>query len=151
KAAHVLRGKGIDASTIHSLIYKPGDEDDKGNVKWIKADGLDCHGVIVDEASMVSEEIHNDLRSFGLPLIFVGDHGQLPPVQRSDGRASNLMDRPALTLQKVHRNAGEIAHFAEFIRQGNRAADWQHQPGRTGAGVRFTTLDDLNKMEFPKV
>jgi exodeoxyribonuclease-5 len=78
--------------------------------------GEPIDGIIVDEASMVSERVHNDLLSFGLPLIFVGDHGQLPPV--SDDRAFNLMAEPMYRLEKIHRNAGPIAHFAQHLRRG---------------------------------
>jgi len=121
KAANVLRKKKIDASTIHSLIYKPElDEfgnmifDQYGSPIFSLAPSLDCDGIIVDESSMVSKELYQDLCSFGLPIIFVGDHGQLEPV----GESVNLMRNPDFTLEKIHRNAGEIAHFAEHIRKG---------------------------------
>jgi len=123
KAANVLRRKGIaHASTIHSLIYTPY-QDINGNVYFSLAEFLDCEGIIVDEASMVSQEIHDDLLYFGKPVIFVGDHGQLEPV----GDKFNLMEKPDYILETIHRNAGEIAHFAEFIRKGYRPAAWEHQ------------------------
>ena len=81
KAANVLRKKGIkNASTIHSLIYRPF-KDEKDEAVWHLIDKAsivnDIDGFIVDEASMVSKEIHMDLCSFGLPILYVGDHGQL--------------------------------------------------------------------------
>ncbi len=121
KAANVLRKKNIPATTIHSLIYVPETDekgnivaDDGGNLIFSLAKELDCEGIIIDEASMVSKEIFNDLCVFGIPLIFVGDHGQLEPV----GDKFNLMEDPEYKLETVHRNAGEIAHFAEYIRKG---------------------------------
>lgn len=128
KAAQVLRRKGVMASTIHSLIYKPIEEPD-GGVHFELKDSLEVEfdGVIVDEASMVSEPLHNDLKSFGVPLIYVGDHGQLPPV----GSGSfNLMSNPGITLERIHRNAGEIARFAEHLRYGREAADWPERQGQ---------------------
>lgn len=128
KATQVLRRKGVpDASTIHSLIYKPID-DGYGKVTFeLKTelstfDGAVYDGVIVDEASMVSEPLHNDLMSFDVPLIYIGDHGQLPPVGTGN---FNLMTNPDITLEKIHRNAGEIAYFAEHLRKGNDAKDWK--------------------------
>lgn len=114
KAANVLRKKGIDASTIHSLIYQPVIE--YGILTGFElADTLDdAEGIIVDEASMVSKDIFYDLEHFGLPMIFVGDHGQLEPV----GSDFNLMENPDYTLEEIHRNAGDIAKFAEHIRKG---------------------------------
>src|SRR5262249_11808404 len=124
KAANVLRKKGLPAKTIHSLIYRPRVrewEDENGKLQietlWDRkpARDVECDGFIVDEASMVDEGIYNTLRSYKKPIIFVGDHGQLEPV---NGNGFNLMGSPDITLRQVHRNAGEIAEFANFIRQG---------------------------------
>lgn len=113
KAANVLRKKGLNgASTIHSRIYKPIFEN--GVIYFDLNPEPGCEGFIVDEASMVSDDIYNDLRSFGMPLIFVGDHGQLEPVN-SD---FNLMADPMYRLEEIHRNAGTIAKFAQHLRSG---------------------------------
>src|SRR5262249_11653739 len=139
KAANVLRQKGVPATTIHSRIYHPEEveyRDAKG--KWqtkvtyiLKMpDKLECQGFIVDEASMVGRQLYDDLCSFDLPIIFVGDHGQLEPVE---GRGFNLMADPDVTLEVIHRNAGNIARFAEWVRKGNPAAGWR-VPGDDGGG-----------------
>lgn len=120
KAANILRRKGIGgASTIHSLIYKP--QFDMGHIYFDLADSLPYQGIIIDESSMVSEEIYNDLKTFGLPMIFVGDHGQLEPV----GSKFNLMAKPEVRLEEIHRNAGDIAKFAEHIRKGKTAQSYK--------------------------
>lgn len=115
RAAEVLRSKGIEASTIHSLIYTPRTID--GDITFIKKPCLDCCGVIVDEASMVGKTIYEDLLSFGVPIIFVGDHGQLEPV----GEDVYLMANPDYKLETIHRNAGDIALFAHHLRDGKPA------------------------------
>lgn len=117
KAANILRKKKIEASTIHSCIYRPFQDSD-GETFWKLVDKesllREVDGFIVDEASMVSKEIHEDLMSFGVPIIYVGDHGQLEPI----GTDFNLMKDPDFRLETVHRNAGEIAYFAEHLRKG---------------------------------
>lgn len=146
KAANILRKKGIeDASTIHSLIYVPKVDgsgnivlDKNGTPIFILNPNLDCAGIIIDEASMVNQEIYEDLLSFSIPLIFVGDHGQLPPI----GTDINLMAKPDFTLETIHRNAGEIAHFAEFIRKGYRPA--AYAPRSKGA-VTFMSKNTAEK------
>lgn len=144
KATNVLRKKGIwNATTIHSLIYKAS-EDEDGNVYFSLASSIDYDGVIVDEASMVSEDIYKDLFSFGKPIIFVGDHGQLEPI----GDKFNLMQTPDFTLETIHRNAGEIAHFAEYVRKGYKPSAWQHRSG--GKQVRFLSKNSY-KESFPEV
>ena len=131
KAANILRKRGIKtASTIHSLIYEAEKEDDgslvvdvNGNPIFNLKNNVDCAGFIVDEASMVSDELFQDLCSFKKPIIFIGDHGQLEPV----GRDLNLMEKPDITLETIHRNAGNIAKFAEFIRKGHRPSAYRHK------------------------
>lgn len=114
KAADVLRKKRIEAGTIHSLIYQP-QFDLNGDVEFVLADSVPFDGFVVDEASMVSQDLYNDLCSFRKPIIFVGDHGQLEPI----GSDINLMEEPDYCLETIHRNAGEIAYFGEWIRKGN--------------------------------
>lgn len=116
KAANVLRTKGCQASTIHSLIYKPIREPN-GRISFNLKENheLGYDGFFVDEASMVSRDIHKDLKSFGLPIVYVGDHGQLPPVMAKD---FNVMADPMFKLEKIHRNAGVIARFCEWVRHG---------------------------------
>ncbi|RDJ35674.1 MAG: hypothetical protein DWQ19_12715 [Crenarchaeota archaeon] len=130
KASNVLRKKGLDSSTIHSLIYKPKldpsggiAKDKNGSPIFILNPDLGAEGIIVDEASMVNKEIYEDLVSFGKPILFVGDHGQLPPV----GSDINLMADPDFKLETIHRNAGPIAHFAEFVRMGYRPAAYAYR------------------------
>lgn len=59
--------------------------------------------LVVDEASMVGGDMLAHLQSFGLPILAVGDHGQLPPVLDSAG----LMEDPDFKLEKVHRQAAD--------------------------------------------
>jgi exodeoxyribonuclease-5 len=136
KASHVLRKKGIsEAKTIHSLIYEPK-IDHNNEVYFDLAEQLPCAGIIVDEASMVSKDIYQDLLYFKKPIIFVGDHGQLEPV----GDAFNVMQKPDYTLEEIHRNAGEIAHFADFIRKGFKPAAWEFR----GSGKKVKFLNKNN-------
>ncbi|MBU1130081.1 ATP-dependent RecD-like DNA helicase [Patescibacteria group bacterium] len=110
KATRVLRNKLIESKslydddsvgTIHSLIYSPVINSKKEIVGWKKKDKLDRDLIIIDEASMVDEVIWLDLCSFGIRIIAVGDHGQLPPIRGN----FNLMEKPTLKLSKIHRQA----------------------------------------------
>jgi hypothetical protein len=116
KAANVLRKKGMEnARTIHSLIYRPVMEYGQFlGFDLATHDQLNCSGFIVDEGSMVGEDIYEDLQSYNFPMIIIGDHGQLEPVNSN----FNLMETPDYILEEIHRNAGNIAKFAEFIRLG---------------------------------
>lgn len=151
KAANVLRKKGMGrADTIHGTIYQAYTNDQQ-EVFWeLKSktsfDQEKINGFIVDEASMVSKEIHEDLKSYGLPIIYVGDHGQLEPI---GGANFNLMAEPMYTLEQVHRNAGEIAFFANHLRNGNVAEKFDGGNKVklvTNSAVKSTHLSEVDQV-----
>ncbi|MDD3679780.1 MAG: ATP-dependent RecD-like DNA helicase [Candidatus Shapirobacteria bacterium] len=87
--------------TIHSLIYSPI-IDKKGEIVGLeRRSEIKFDLIIIDEASMVDEDIWQDLLSYQIPIIAVGDHGQLPPIRGH----FNLMKRPDLRLENIHRQA----------------------------------------------
>ncbi|HLD51082.1 hypothetical protein A3K34_01840 [candidate division WWE3 bacterium RIFOXYC1_FULL_40_10] len=88
-------------STIHGLIYDPIENTNKEIVGWERKDELDTDLIIVDEASMVDSNIWMDLLSYKIPIVAVGDHGQLPPINGN----FNLMANPQLLLTEIHRQA----------------------------------------------
>jgi len=127
KASTVLKSKlagSLDSydycGTIHSLIYKPivvFDDGKKKVIGWQMKDELelDFDAIIIDEASMISDYIWADLTSYNIPIIAIGDHGQLPPVEGS----FNLMEKPDLFLNEIHRQAANspIIKLSKFIRE----------------------------------
>ena len=109
-ASVILRRKLIETKalkssdsigTIHRLIYKAIVDDHDNIIGWekIPMEDFDFDLIIVDESSMVTENIWMDLLSFGRPIIAVGDHGQLPPVEGK----FNLMGNPILRLEEIYR------------------------------------------------
>lgn len=138
KAALVMKKKGLDATTIHSLIYEPR-EDEEGNTIFKKINKLDSSVkiIIVDESSMVSRELQQDLESFRIPILYVGDSGQLPPISKD---VVNLMLSPDFTLETIHRQAldNPIIWLSNEIRLGKYV-----KAGRYGDAVLKT-----NKMHF---
>ena len=110
KAARVLRTKLVEqkaiskkdsVGTIHSLIYSPVVNDKQEIVGWKRKDVLECNLIIIDEASMVDGEIWEHLLRYEIPIIAVGDHGQLPPIKG----LFNLMEKPHIVLEHIHRQA----------------------------------------------
>jgi exodeoxyribonuclease V len=138
KAAYVLRNKGnASAQTIHSMIYSPV-ENDKGEVEFQldpDGDASTADMIVLDECSMINEDMAADIRSFGKPILVLGDPGQLPPV-RGAGAFTNR--EPDVFLTEIHRQAAEspIIRLATMARQG--------QPipvGDYGHGVRVVPYD----------
>ena len=84
KAALVMRNKGCEgASTIHSLIYRAREsgEETPNFELWDNAPASKAKLIVIDECSMVDEELARDLLSFDCPLLVLGDPAQLPPIQ----------------------------------------------------------------------
>lgn len=121
KAASVLRKKGIpDAQTIHSLIYTPVEDEDTGELRFVKSEdspAADADLVVLDECSMVNRELADDLRSFGVKILIMGDPGQLPPIS---GEGAFTSRDPDVFLREIHRQAAEspIIELATLARQG---------------------------------
>ncbi len=77
----------------------------------------DAKLLVLDEVSMVGEEMATDLLAFGKPILVLGDPGQLPPV-KGDGAFTQAS--PDVMLTEIHRQAGEsaIIRLATLARQG---------------------------------
>ncbi len=126
KAARVLQRKLREAGslnpsdyigTIHGLIYKAICDDKDNIVGWEKksSDEFNYNLIVVDEASMVTSQIWEDLLSFSTPILAAGDHGQLPPIEGS----FNLMANPILKLEEIFRQEREnpIIKVSEIARR----------------------------------
>lgn len=120
KAASVMRDKGCaDASTIHSLIYrsKESKAEEPTFVLNRASDVKKAALVIIDECSMVDEELGRDLMSFGVPVLVLGDPAQLPPVK---GGGFFTEATPDIMLTEVHRQAVDnpIIRLSMLAREG---------------------------------
>lgn len=91
----------------------------------LSSDLLKTNLLVIDECSMVGEEIARDLLSFGVKILAMGDPAQLPPVKDTP----YFMDaEPDALLTQIHRQAEEspILQLATLIREGN--PDWSDHP-----------------------
>ena len=130
KAAQVLRAKGAtNARTIHSLIYRPRGEEavsDEQTGKTSMSPTFSLNRlspvakaalIVVDECSMVDEELGRDLMSFGTPILVLGDPAQLPPIS---GGGFFTEHEPDHLLTEIHRQARDnpIIRLAMDVREG---------------------------------
>ena len=133
KAAHVLRSKGCEgAGTIHSLIYRPRiGEDEEQPVFAINHESAATKAelIIIDECSMVDEELGRDLLSFGTPVLVLGDPAQLPPVK---GGGFFTEAEPDKMLTEVHRQAQDnpIIRLSMAVRAGETLDYGEHGESR---------------------
>ena len=136
-AASVLSRKKCPAATIHRTIYNIAKIKDNKTKKYkyvyrLKTkDELEGVKLIVnDEASMTPPNILEQLRSFGIKMLTVGDPEQLPPITGSN----DLFDYMDVFLDEPHRQAldNPIFWLANEIRLGNYV-DY----GRYGGNVQI--------------
>jgi exodeoxyribonuclease-5 len=145
KAALVLRSKGcIGACTIHSLIYKPVEDPDTGIVTFELNYDSDATGaalIIIDEVSMVGEDLARDLLQFGTKILVLGDPAQLPPVK---GEGFFINAEPDFMLTEVHRQAAEnpIIRLSIDVREGRGL-----RPGTYGES-RIVRRPEISKEEL---
>jgi exodeoxyribonuclease V len=126
------------------LVYAQKDENGRcricGGKEWLRKEILDRDYklIIVDEAGMIDDALLRDLKSFGVPILAVGDHGQLPPV----GGVGSLMKNPSLRLEKIHRQAegNPIIALSKMIREEGRLPE-----SLPGDAVRFGKLRFLEQ------
>ena len=58
--------------------------------------------LVLDECMMVNTDMMNDLLSFGVPILVLGDPGQLPPIT---GAGALIADTPDVMFTEIHRQA----------------------------------------------
>ena len=127
KAASVLIRAGVPAGTVHSLIYTREEDievDENGEViserflRFVKKEKIDSgiRLIVLDETSMVSDDVLRDLLSFGVKCLCCGDPAQLPPV----GGSNTLLTMPVITLKEIVRQEKDnpIVRLAERVRAG---------------------------------
>lgn len=98
--------------------------------------------IIVDESSMLTEREVQDLRSFGLPVLLVGDHGQLPPVK---AKMNPWIEHPTVTLAVNHRQGEEsgIPEAAEQARRSGKLSKSQYGSAVHVLDVRGSSAEAL--------
>lgn len=134
KACARLVQNGIPAKTIHSSIYRAKrvkKRDENGKIildkydkpiytyKFELRDNLpkNVKLIVIDEASMVPESIAEDILSFEIPVITLGDLNQLPPVFGK----SYFLQSPDYVLHEIMRQkeGDPIIYLSQEVLKGS--------------------------------
>ena len=93
--------------------------------------------IVLDEVSMVNEEMAADLLSFKKPILVIGDPGQLPPI---DGAGAFTNQTPDIMLTEIHRQAAD----SPIIRLATMARNYEPIAfGEYGETVRKISMADV--------
>jgi exodeoxyribonuclease-5 len=114
-------------------------------VDWALKGDLPYGVIVIDEGSMVNAELWKHLMSYGIPIIAIGDHGQLPPIGKQN---FNLMEDPDQILEEIHRQAldNPIIKLSMMARNGQYI-----KPGNYGHAAKFTAYDSKRFLSMLKV
>ena len=121
-AKRISEATGISAQTIHRLLEftHPGDPDEKtgkpvgvSRPRRDRQNRLEQTAILVDEASMINQELYRDLIDAmpnGGIIRFFGDVNQLPPIEERDDYKKMespfkkvLKDFPSVMLKNIYR------------------------------------------------
>lgn len=118
----------IKARTCHSLLYEPVVDANGDLLRWAR---IPAHlirenvgaGILVDEGSMIPRNMHDELTQIGVPIIYIGDYAQLPPVDASGDTFNVMYDVKGehVVLNEMRRFGAEsgIAEIATILREEN--------------------------------
>lgn len=103
--------------------------------------------LVLDECSMVNDDMLRDLQTFNVPLLVLGDPGQLPPI---DGEGALTREKPNIQLTEIHRQASgnPIIDYATRARNGIYIPYMSH--GASGH-VSKDDLSDEQILEFDQI
>lgn len=114
---------------------------------WAESPLKYASAIIVDEVSMVDTQLGQDLESFGVKILALGDPAQLPPV----GGGGYFTNRqPDWMLTEVHRQAKDsgVLRLATDVRE---TGGYSRLPRHYGADVTVATKQQLGETLQEKV
>lgn len=122
KAASRLRQKGCKhAKTLHQFIYNVAGEDEDGDPIFVGKGYLEESPLLIccDEVSMVGEYDNKKLLSHHIPVLALGDIGQIPPVKAAAAYIESDVD---VLLTDIMRQEAQsnIVRASMLVRQGKR-------------------------------
>jgi exodeoxyribonuclease-5 len=106
--------------------------------------------LVVDEVSMVGEDLAADLLSYGTKVLVLGDPAQLPPV---DGAGYFIDARPDHLLTEIHRSAldSPVTRLATAVRNCAPGDRTYGIPGMDGDSGRTDELSTEDLLRFDQV
>lgn len=137
KAAEVLRRKGNkNAMTLHRLLYDSIPKPGGGFFRRPKMK-LEYSIIVVDEVSMVPKSMLDMLLAHKVFVIFLGDPGQLPMIDKAESH--DLLDHPHVFLDEIMRQAAE----SEIIQLTMKIRNGEEIPYMNGSEVMVLPKKDL--------
>lgn len=123
RASLMLRKKGIDAKTIHSTFYTCF-KNKQGKFRFKLKEELNGQPklIVIDEISMVGKRLFDDILSFDVPILCLGDPYQLQPVM--DDRVELTPDFLLTDIFRQHKDSHIISFATQIRTSGSWKGSW---------------------------
>jgi ATP-dependent exoDNAse (exonuclease V) alpha subunit len=124
KAASLFHKERINAQTVHKFLKAEKEIDENtGELYFVfNRENTDTDIIIVDEASMVSQEMLEKLLNLKSHLVFVGDRCQIPPIGEKLSPVFSISDAAHFSFKinmRVRNNPDSIsANYLAKFREG---------------------------------
>lgn len=146
KAALVLRLKGNPANTIHRTFYSVYKSKNSFNFSLKKRIASNIKLIVIDESSMINDAMLNDIKSFGIPIILLGDPGQLPPIFGVNSYMGNEANLDVFLTQVMRQDdSSGILDLAMKVRNGEPLDFGQYKASTVTSFSRIA--DDIHKYD----
>ncbi|NQZ66281.1 MAG: AAA family ATPase [Mycoplasmatales bacterium] len=151
RAAQIIKGKTIHSWLEPIIIEKPGGKIEILGFSKNQINEKEC--VIVDEASMINDEIWDEIMRIwdnsqnlkNKKIVFVGDPGQLEPIGHGKPFMNFLsqVDSIKTELINIHRskNGSGILDMSKFVREKGYLDTWKEYPN-----IKFITKKEAIEM-----
>lgn len=154
-AARIQESSGIRAVTIHRLLrwtMPDEDDDDFGMPSHSKMNPMPYDVILVDESSMMSEDLYRaliDAMKPGACIRFFGDMNQLPPVEGESPFLKLLKRFPSIKLEENFRSDSGIVKAARQVIKGVvPSPNPEFQLLNIGHGFTLSVLDKFLDADF---
>ena len=142
KAALNLERKGCsNTSTLHKFLYKARQNKNTGIYYFVPKTTYEVANekyklIVVDEISMVTQEMWELLLSHKIHILALGDIAQLPAI----GTTNEIVDKPHIVLTEIMRQEED----SEIIQIATLARQHQPIPFMKGSNVQVLHRNEYN-------
>lgn len=146
KASLVLRLKGNPSNTIHKTFYSVYKS--KKSFVFSKKHRIpsNIRLIVIDEVSMINQNMLEDILSFGIPVIVLGDYNQLKPIFGSNIFLEDPNNFNVFLTQVMRQNdTSGILDLADMSRNNEPISLGQYKQSKAITMEEF--LNDVTKYD----
>jgi len=144
KASDVLRNKGVDSYTLHSIMYSPNINKHGKITSWKIKNDINEDIIFVDEFGVLDNRLIHDLLKMSKIIVFLGDENQLGAISTDkkifDYKLEEYIDLRMTTIVRQE-EGNPIVHYANQISDNKMPKTGLRIKNDKGAFATFSSKD----------